>query len=170
MREIAVDVYPVTPTFSSAEAAIAHAKSYPPLIKAKADEKLVRDAQMVDAFWTDADFVIRFSNGRFLHVFVNPKEARMNVEWRLLDNQPITIDEELGRVGSPAVVLNFPKGDRYVMDRSAIISSRLGKQAMRFFVSELGFRLYAPQLPILCFNCIYRSKNHENLLFVHEDR
>ncbi len=56
MREIAIDSYPIGPFFTSPMAAIAHAESYAPLVKAKADYQSVAGSQIIDASWTDEDF------------------------------------------------------------------------------------------------------------------
>jgi hypothetical protein len=169
MREISVGSYPFEPTFKTAAAAIAHAKSYGPLVRAKADYQSIMGSQMVDAFWTDEVFVIRFSNQKYLHVFVDPKERRQNVQWRMMDNEPVVPGVNFRKVGAPAIVLNFPKGGSYVMDCSTLIAARLGKEIKRFFVNELGFFIHTPQQRMLSFGSVYRLDNHENLLYVFED-
>jgi hypothetical protein len=169
MCVIPVDSYPIAPTFSSAEKAIQHAKSYPPLAKARADEQLVLGSQIINAFWSDTDFVTRFSNGRLLHVFVDPKEAGRSVKWCILDSEPKLPNAELRQVGSPAVILKFSRAGEYLMDCSMMITARRGKDVRQFFVNELGFYLYTPKQSILCFGSVFRTDTGDNLLYVHEE-
>ncbi len=62
MEAIPVDVYPLERSYRSAEAAIKGAMSNPRQPKARADSEELVGATIVDAHWTDTDFVIRFSN------------------------------------------------------------------------------------------------------------
>jgi len=169
MREITVKTYPVGPSFSTPEEAIAHSFAYPPLLQARADWELVRGSQFVDAWWTDEDFVIRFSNEKFLHVFVDA-EAGRNIRWRVLATEPVIGGAGIERVGSPAVLLNFSRAGPYVMDRSALVTARRGRDVTQFFVNEVSFYVYTPRQLILTFGVAYRADNGRNLLYVCEDR
>jgi len=62
---------PPNPVFNTAEEAIRFV--HPLLPKAKADALLLANTTIDDGFWTDQEFAIRFSNGLFLHVFVEDK-------------------------------------------------------------------------------------------------
>jgi hypothetical protein len=169
MRIIPVDPYPIRPAFASFEAAIRHAKTYAPLARATAEEQQLLDALIIDGFWTDTDFVIRFSNGRFLHVWVAPAANSSAVDWRVLEAEPQLRAEAVGRVGSAADLIEFPKIGVNVMDRSAMLASRRGKPLRKLFINELGFYVYTPRQRILVFHCVRRRDTGENLLFVCED-
>jgi hypothetical protein len=169
MRTISVDSYPITRTSASAPEAVRLAKSHPPLSKARADEQCAVGGQLIDAFWTDTDFVIRLSTCRLLHIFVDPKNAGSHVNWQILDAEPIFAGAELMRVGTPPVRLKFPRAGECIMDCSKMIAARRGGNVQRFFVSELGFYLYMPQQRILCFFSVFRTDTGENLLYVHEE-
>ncbi len=111
---------------------------------------------------------IRFSNQKFLHVFVDPKERWRNVQWRILENEPTISGANFEKVGAPPVVLHFPQVDPYVMDRSSLIAARRGRDIIKFFVNEFSFYLYTPRRLILSFGSVYRLDNKENLLYFYE--
>lgn len=169
MRTVPVDSYPVVPTFNSVAAAIRHAKAYPPLAQAQADEQQLLGADIVDGFWTDTEFAIRFSNNRFLHIWVEPEIAAHNLSWSVLEVEPRLQAGEIGRVGAATVLLGFPKIGTFRMDRSALLAARRGKPLRKLFVNEVAFYVYTPQQRILCFGCVRRRDTGENLLYVHED-
>jgi hypothetical protein len=169
MISIPVDPYPIAPTFSSMAEAIRHAESYLPLAKAKADEQLVFGSYIVDAYWSDTDFVIRFSNGRFFHIFIGAEGTNRSIRWGILDSEPKLPEAELMRVGSPPVILVFRRDLKYTMDRSAMIQARRGQEVKRFFVNEQCFYLYTSGQGILCFDVVLRRDTGGDLLYVYEE-
>jgi len=169
MRTLAVHSSPIAPTFSSADAAIQHSKSYSRSAKARADEGLVTGCEITDAYWSDTDFVIRFSNDRFLHLFVAAEQSEMSVKWGILERDPVLPGVALEYIGSAPVALQFSRAGHYVMDRSALIAARRGKTLTRFFVNEMGIYLYTPRQLTLCFRSVFRVDTGDGLLYVGEE-
>ncbi len=175
MQVIPVEAYGFGPTFSSIEASVRHALKYAPLARAKADAALFRDSEIIDGFWTDTEWVLRFSNGRFLHVAVEAGRSSGAVTWRVLEREPVVHASDVQRVGSEPVILDFARvgaherGLPYVMDRSKMMAARRGRPFKAFFVNELAFYVYTPRQRILCFGCVRRRDTNTGLLYVYED-
>ena len=55
---------------------------------------------LVDAHWTDTDFVIRFSNTRLLHIWACPGQVR----WQIVDTPPEIAENRVRRVGAASAI------------------------------------------------------------------
>ena len=75
VRIIPVTNYPLKSSYRTFEAAIKGAKRNRFQPKARADSKILAGATVVDAYWTDVEFAIRFSNEKFLHILASPGES-----------------------------------------------------------------------------------------------
>jgi hypothetical protein len=136
MRIIPVESFPPPEGYDTIDAAIAGAMKHPRQSQAVSDTSRLRGAAIVDACWTDTDFVIRFSNGRLLHVFVSGQI----VDWRVTESMPDVDDSQFERVGAEPVTLRWrSSGGDEVLDRSAMTAKRRGCDVERLFVNELGF-------------------------------
>ena len=153
-------------TYDSFAAAIAGALRHPLQRKAQADADRLSGTTMVDACWTDTDFVIRWSNDLLLHVYVDGED----VAWNLTKVPPRLGEGELERVGSPPVVLDWPREvGRRIMDRSAQTARRRGSEFARLFVNEMAFLVYCRGHLIWWFAPVRRTDLDRPMLFVAEE-
>src|SRR5438552_15797594 len=105
MRVIPVDVYPLKEQYQhdSLAEAIAGAMHYPLQPKARSDTTRLQGAALIDACWTDTDFVLRFSDGKFLHIYIDGEE----LNWNLVDTAPALDESIIERVGAAAVLCRW---------------------------------------------------------------
>jgi hypothetical protein len=164
MRTIPVETYPLKKTYKTAEAAIEGAKNNPLQPMARADSDRLTGTSVVDACWTDTDFVIRFSNERFLHIWTCLEE----VQWEVLECPPVLNKNEVQRVGAEPVVYCWQRlGDR-VHDSSALTAKRRGAEFQRLFVNEGGLLVYLRGHLIWHFAAIRRTDLDQPILLVDE--
>ena len=160
-RTIPVDSEPPSPTFRTAEEAIRYVHPLAP--KAKADAALLANTTIEDGFWTDQDFALHFSNGLFLHVFVEDKTEG----WRLMEQEPVLRASPVERIGSAPVSLNWPNAFTSDWDRSSLLARRIGGQFKTLWYS-VGFMVFLRGQPPLLFKSIYRTDTRERLLYVED--
>ena len=159
-RTIPVDSEPPSPVFRTPDEAIRYIHPLAP--KAKADAVRLANTTIDDGFWTDQEFVLRFSNGVFLHVLVDYKTE----VWRLTEQEPVLHASPVERIGSPPVSLKWPNiGDSVDWDRSSLLAQRIGGQFKALWYS-VGFLVYVRGQPPLWFKSIYRTDTKERLLYV----
>jgi len=158
-RTIPVDSEPPSPTFTTFEEAIRFV--HPLVPKAKADAARLAHTTIEDGFWTDQEFVLRFSNGVFLHVIVEDKSEG----WRLTEQEPVLHVSPVERIGSPPVSLIWPVIGKSEWDRSRLLASRIGREFKRLWYN-VGFMVYTHGQPPLWFKSIYRADTEERLLYV----
>jgi len=164
MTSIPVRPYPFERTYDSFEAAIAGAERHPLQPKARSDTRWLLGASIAEAFWTDAEFVLGFSNGRWLHVFLH----RSRVRWGVTETEP-RLGDPVQRIGSPPVVLDWG-GDlgEVPEDRSSLAAARRGAEFTRlWFIDSL--LVYTRGMPILWFSPIQRTDGGGDMLFVCEE-
>ena len=166
MTPIPIKTYPLERTYSSAEAAIAGAKAHPLQTQAKADSKRLEGTRLLDGYWTFKDFVLQFSNAKWLHIFTE----RSRVRWRVTETAPVFDEAVVEQVGAPPVVIAWggELGDR-PMDRSALVTQRGGTAFWNLWVNEGGLLVYTRGHPILYFHVLCRTDTGEDILFVDED-
>jgi len=166
MRVIPVDVYPLTQTYDSFRAAVEGARSHPLQAKARTDTAKLSGASLIDACWTDTDFVLRLSSGLLLGVYVQGEK----VTWEVADALPGLDESAVERVGSSPVLCRWRPGvGDYVMDRSALVSKRRGSVLERLFVNEFGLLVYCRGHMILWFQAVCRTDLGRSFLWVTED-
>ena len=165
-RIIPVRPGPPPRSYDSFEEAIRGAENHPDQEKARTDTKAFHGCTIVDAWWTDTDHVIRFSNQMLLHIWAGD----VAVAWNVTEVQPQVDDSEVERVGSAPIILRFggEAGD-YLMDRSSLAKRRRGRLFRKLFVNEMGLLVYTDQPMIWWFGVVYRSDTDRRILYVHED-
>lgn len=164
MKPIRVHAHPPERTYKTAEAAIAGARNHPLQPQATSDAALLAESTLVDAFWTCSEHVLRFSNGRWLHVFLDDRRVR----WSVSEAEP-SIDGLIARVGSPPVVLDWGNEiGQKTMECSSLIAARRGKEFNRLWVNEGGVLVYLKGCLTLCFHPIFADDTGEDMLYVTE--
>ena len=166
MRVIPVEPYPVRDTYASFEGAIAGALRHPLQAQAQADAAAFFGACVADAWWTDTDCVVQFSNGRLLHIWADGQVAR----WAVTDTPPTLDAAATERIGAPAVLCRWPPvvGDR-VWDRSALAAKRVGSEFVRLFVTGGALLVYCRGQLIWWFSAARRTDLGVSILHVSED-
>ena len=165
MRTISVDSYPLRESYGSFAGAIAGALNDPLQPKAKADTAQLLGARVEDAWWTDTDCVIRFSNSLLLHIRVEAEA----LSWQLLEAPPLLEETAIERIGAPAVALRWPNLGDHIMDRSALAAKRLGCEFTLLFVTTGHLLVYCRGQMIWWFSAIRRTDTGRSFLFVTED-
>lgn len=158
-RTIPVYSEPPSPTFRTAEEAICYVHPLAP--KAKVDAVRLANTTIDDGFWSDQEFVLRFSNGVFLHVSVED----MAEGWMLTEQEPFLQVRLIERIGSPPVSLSWPVVGKSNWDRSSLLARRIGGQFKALWYG-VGFLVYVHGQPPLWFKSIYRTDTMERLLYV----
>ena len=164
MRVITCQSYPFEATYESPAAAIAGGKNHKLQPKARADTKALAGSRVIDACWTANDFVLRFSNGKLLHVFLIGKR----VAWETRDTPPDLEESDIERVGAEAVICRWgPEVGDGIMDRSALIKARCGKAFQMLYVNE-GLSLYCEGMGILWFTAVRDVDTGRPFLYLSE--
>jgi hypothetical protein len=165
VRIIPVSNYPLKSSYGSFEAAIEGAKGNPLQPKARTDSAELADTTIVDAYWTDVQISIRFSNEKFLHIWASPGD----VEWDVVDDPPMAQAPDIQRVGAEPVVHRWaaPIVDD-VKDCSALVSKRRGAEFQRLFVNEIGLLVYCRRRLIWRFAAVRRVDLDQPILSVSE--
>ena len=152
-------------TYDTPEAAIRGAYGHPLQPKAREDGARLIGAAVADAWWTEAEHAVAFSNGLFLHVRAEADE----VAWTMTESPPV-LPGEVGRIGSPPVVLDWgTEVGRHPMDRSALAEKRLGAEVYLLFVNEMGLLLYCRRHLIWWFSAARRTDLDRPVLYVTEE-
>jgi hypothetical protein len=163
MKSIPVDGHPFERTYDSPEAAIAEADNHPLQSKARSDGLHLLGAILVDSYWTNSEFALGFSNGQWLHVFLDNHRVR----WALGETKPCILGT-VEQVGSPPLKLDWGIVGEELMDRSSLVSARFGKEFVRLWVNEIGLFVYTKGQLILRFGAIFRTDTGEDILYVTE--
>ena len=139
---------------------------HPSQRQAQADSEKLAGTTVDDAYWTDTDFVIWWSNELLLHVFVDGDDAR----WTLRKSPPRINERRKERIGSAPVILRWPApvGDS-VMDRSVLAAARRGSKFVRLFINEMALLVYCRDHLIWWFSAVRRTDLDQPILCVTED-
>lgn len=160
---IPVEPFPISKTYNSPWAAVAGAHRHPLQKQALSDTERLAGSSLVDASWSESDFVMTFSNGRFLHVYLEGSELR----WQVLGSKPC-IEVPL-TIGAPPKKLLWPRDvGVHEMDCSKLIESRIGHRFTRLFVNRMGLWVYLKSHLILVFGPILRTDTRQSWLHVSE--
>src|SRR5262245_11853989 len=138
MRVIPVEPYPLKETYGTFEGAVAGALRNPLQATAKEDTAKLAGSRIVDAWWTDTDCLIGFSNGRFLRVWA----AGEVVEWLVTDSPPTLDASSIERIGVPPVSCNWPNLGEQIWDRSDLAAKRIGGEFQELFVTMGALLVY----------------------------
>jgi hypothetical protein len=163
MRVIPVESFPIK-GFDSPVEAIEAAIRHPLQAKAKADTAKLAGTTVVDAYWTDTDQVIHFSNGLLLHVFLTGEA----VDWAVTDQPPPLDEKKVERIGAPPVTLRWPKTGEHPMDRTRLAAARISREFKQLFVTD-GVLIYCRGVSIWCFFAIRDTERDRTILYVCED-
>jgi hypothetical protein len=164
VRVIPVEPNPVRETYSSFAAAVAGALRHPLQPQAQADTATLLKARIADAWWTDTDCVVQFSNERFLHVWAHGQVAR----WVVRETPPTLDEATVERIGAPAVLCRWPVMGDEVCDRSALAAKRLGSEFVRLFVTGGALLVYCRGQLIWWFSAARRTDLGLSILHVSE--
>ena len=165
MRVIPVEPYPVQDAYPGFEGAIAGALRHPLQSQARADTLAFLGARVADAWWTDTDCVIRFSNERLLHIWVDGHMVR----WGVADTSPELSGAVVERIGAPAVICRWLVSGDEVRDRSALAAKRVGSEFVRLFVTGGALLVYCRGQLIWWFSAVHRTDTNLPMLYVTED-
>ena len=165
MRIIPVEPYPLREVYSSFEEGIAGALRDPLQPQAQADTAKLLGARVADAWWTDSDCVIRFSNERLLHIWVVGPVVR----WVVLDTTPELPGTVVERIGAPAIICRWPALGDEIWDRSALATKRVGSEFVRLFVTSGALLVYCRGQLIWWFSAAHREDMNLPMLHVTED-
>ena len=166
MRIIPIDFYPLMKTYKSPEAAIEGAEDNPLQPRARADSMKLAGSTIVDAYWTDSDFVIRFSNERFLHIWACPG----NAGWEVAETRPALDETKVRHVGAEPVTIRWPPNPDLrdsPMDCSALTAKRRGAEFQRLFVNE-QLSVYCRGQLIWDFYSVRHTSLNRPILYVSE--
>jgi hypothetical protein len=165
MRVIPVDSYYSVKGYDSLEAAIEGAYSHPEQAQARDDTERLAGSRVVDAYWTDSDCVIRFTNELLLHI----RAEVDSVVWETVDRPPELDHIAIERVGAPPIVGRWRSdiGDR-ILDRSALAAKRRGREFKMLFVNEVGLYVYCRGVLIWMFQSVRRTDLDQPMLWVTE--
>ena len=166
MRVISVDFYPLQ-VYYTPEEAIRRAKGHPLQGLARDHTKRLAGAEIADAWWTDTDFVIRFSGERYLHISVS-KEGT-GVTWQLVDVSPPLDPSVMERIGSPPIVVRWPSSKESTLDRTALAAKRRGCQFQKVWVNETGLLVYCQGHHPWGFHPIRRMDTNQPILYVGDE-
>jgi len=166
---IAMQVIPVRPYpikgHPTAAAAIAATQRHPLQARARADPERLGGSDIIDATWTDEEFVIRFAHGLYLRIFVDGE----SVDWRLEQATRPWYEGVAERVGAVPVICRWqPDFVDVVMDRSAMVAMRRGITFEKLFVNELGLLVYCKGQRIWWFQSVHRIDLNKPFLLVTE--
>ena len=155
---IPVELTDDNPGYDSFEAAVAAAKNDPLQPKARRDAAAFSGRIFVDA-WGDAhQWVLEFSGGLWLRVYIEGTR----VAWAVEHARP------QGAAAAP-VVLEWPSGHTSRADPASLAVDRRGAAFWQFWVNDMGFHVYLRQRLILCFSPARRRDTGEMILHVWED-
>jgi hypothetical protein len=141
------------------EAAIAAAKADPLQPKAREDATAFAGRTFVDGWHAADEWVLEFSGGVWLRVFI--ENAR--VAWAVARVRPD------GNVITGPVVLEWPSGRTSRIDPASLVASRRGADFWQFWVNDMGFHVYLRRKLILCFSPVRRRDTGQIILHVWED-
>ncbi len=166
MNPIPVKSHPFRQTFDSFEHAVRHAMNHPLRPKAEADTDRLLETTLVDSYWSFNEFVLGFSNGQWLHIFVSESEVR----WQLQDSQPLLFTEPQFRIGAQPIQLDW-KGAIGIqpMDPSDLVAKRIGAEVSQLFINDTGFFVYFRNHLVFEFYAAYRTDTGEDILYIIED-
>jgi len=164
MQAIPIAGYPLERTYRTAKAAIEGAKNNPRQPKARADSARLAGATVVDACWTDTEFIVRFSNAMFLHIWVYPGQ----VQWKITDTQPDIAGSQVQRVGAAPMIFRWERAGDGCVDCSALVAKRRGAEFQQLFVNEFGLLVYLRGQLIWQFGVVRRTDTGQPILYVCE--
>jgi len=168
MRIIPVESCPQKKAYESFEAAIEGAQNNPLQPRARADSERLIGATVVDAYWTDRQFVVRFSNEQFLHIWACPEELK----WEVTKFAPVIPERDVRRIGDEPVVHRWRPGPAlgdHVQDCSALVAKRRGAEFQQLFVNQFGLWVYLRGHLVWHFGAIRRTDLDQPILAVCED-
>jgi hypothetical protein len=164
MRVIPVDCFPIV-GYDSPAGCIEASLRHPLQARARTDTAKLAGTAVADAYWTDTDHVIGFSNGLLLHVFLSGTE----VDWAVSDQPPPLDEKEVEHIGAPPVIHRWPTTAESRMDRTALAAARIGREFKQLFVTGLSFLIYCRGVLIWCFSAIRDTERGRTILYVRED-
>ncbi len=165
MRVIPIESYPLKQTYDTLEGAIAGALRDPLQATAKEDTIKLLGSRITDAWWTDTDCVISFSNGRFLRIWAVGEV----VEWLVTDTAPKFDETAIERIGAPAVVCQWSTLGDVVWNRSDLAAKRIGMEFWQLFVTAGALLVYCRKQMIWWFHSVRRTDTGHSMLFTAED-
>ena len=159
MSMIPVELVDESEGYDTPEAAIAAAKADPLQPKAQRDATAFAGRTFAGAWRDDGQWVLEFSGGLWLRVFVQGTRVAWAVEHVRPQGVPV----------AGAVVLEWPSGNTSQVDPALLAADRRGAEFWQFWVNDMGFHVYLRGKLILCFSPARRRDTGEVILFVWED-
>ncbi len=166
MIAIPVDVRKRMIDFGTPEEAIEACRNNPLSERVRSDSERLSGTTIEDGYWTEKDFAIKFSNGLWIHVYVETD----TVKWVITDRRPALGSLGFEEIGADPVLLLWEgTGESSVLDRSSLLAQRIGKEFSDLFLNDIGLYLYTKKQRILTFNAIFRRDTGGEMLLVDED-
>jgi|GEM_PF-6097125 len=165
MRTILVDPYPIRETYTSFREAIVGVRNDPLQSKAKADAAKLLGSRVENACWTDTNCVVQFSNGLFLHIWVDGE----TLSWLVTETPPALDENASERIGAPGVMLSWPNAGDRLMDQSELAAKRLGSEFYTLFVTGGALLVYCRGHSIWWFAPTRRRDTGRSMLYVTEE-
>jgi hypothetical protein len=127
---------------------------------------MLQGVAITGGYWTDRDFVIACSTGRFLHI----SAGEADVAWEVIAAAPTLVDHPIQQIGAPPEMLEWgPPVGLAQLDRSRLLKERINASIERLWVNEMGLWVFVRGFPALGFSAIVRNDTGEVFLFVVED-
>jgi hypothetical protein len=162
------------PVSSTLTEALTRALNFPPLARAKADAAKLKHAVIEDGYWTEQDLILTLEGQRFLHIFVNPLNIEPFVDWAVTSYRPDPGNTPVERIGADPVIFRiaYPRIDKprlVKVDRSTILSARIGKTVVNLWVAPNEFSVYTPKQRMISISSARNLTTGQHVLYTYED-
>ena len=145
--------------FDTAEEAVAAAKNDPSQPSARRDAEAFAGRTFVDAWGDPTEWVLEFSGGLWLRVFIDGTRVAWAVERVKPDKRPVT----------EPPLFEWPRGNTSRADPAVLAADRRGAEFWQFWVNDMGFHVYLHRKLILCFSPARRRDTGHRVLWVWKD-
>ncbi len=152
--------------YSTPEEAIKAAFNHPLKDRLKSDIAKLKGTKITDGYWTDNDYIIKFSNNLWIHVYSEDDI----VKWSISKTKPILDKDKIEGIGASPLRLSWEKIDEIsYMDKSKLLEDRIGREFHELFCNDVSFYIYTKKQLILTFSALCRTDTNDDFLYVYED-
>jgi hypothetical protein len=152
--------------YSTPEEAINATLNHPLNNRLKSDTAKLKGTKITEGYWTDNDFIIKFSNNLWIHVYSEDDI----VKWTISELKPILEKDKIEGIGASPLSLSWENIDELsYMDKSKLLEDRIGKEFGELYLTDVSFLIYTKKQLILSFSALYRTDTNEDFLYVFED-
>ncbi|MBN1600078.1 MAG: hypothetical protein JW915_00650 [Chitinispirillaceae bacterium] len=152
--------------YSTPEEAINAAVNHSLKDRLKSDTAKLEGTKITDGYWTDNDFIIKFSNNLWIHVY----SENDIVKWTISETKPILEKDRIEGIGAAPMRLSWGNIEELsYMDKSKLLGDRIGNEFHELFCNDVSFYIYTKKQLILTFSALCRTDTNEDFLYVFED-